>query len=800
MAYKLLGQNFTPHDVVAKVTGQAKYAEDFRADGMVFCRLLTSPMPHARVRSIDASEALKMEGVLGILTADDVPEIPAPGAPILTKEPQYIGAPILAVAAISETIAEDAIEKIKVDLEPLPFTVDPLQSLFPGGPNARLDGNVGSPNLPLQTIKWTAADFAAAGEDKLPMGKPAEEWAYGDLDAGFKQAKLVLDETFVTASLSHHCMEPRTCMAYWQNGKCYVHGSLQSHTFAVPPLAKMCGVSPDDLVLIAENCGGGFGSKGSAYPVMAVAPLMSKKLGKPVMLRISRAEEYFLGSARAGFQGRVKLGFAADGRILAADLYIVQETGATEGFWDFRAAGDTLSIVYQPAAMRWRGIPVFTNTPTRTAQRGPGHNQMACALEPLIDRAARELNIDRVEIRKRNAPVTGSKVGGKRTPVTSAYLKEALDKGAARFNWEEKKKLSGQRKGSKVTGVGVGVAYHPAGASGFDGLVRITPDGKLHIHTGVGNLGTFSHSATARIAAEVLKCDWENCILERGDSRKHLPWNLGQFGSNTSFTMSRTNYVAAMDAVGKLKEIAAKDLGGSPDDYDIDGTKVFLKSNPSKSLTYAAAAQRAIDLGGKFSGKEAPQDIHPITQASVAALAGTGLIGVAKDTLPVGGQTAAFAAAFCMIELDLETGQHRILEHVSVADCGTVIHPAGLATQIKGGAVQGFGMATLEHIIYDPQNGLPGNIGLYTAKPATYGDVPIEMQTDAVDKPDPTSPLGTKGVGEPLMGCASAALLCAISDALGGHVFNRTPVRPDLIINVVAKRAQSHRPLQVNTQ
>ena len=163
--------------------------------------------------------------------------------------------------------------------------------------------------------------------------------------------------------------------------------------------------------------------------------------------------------------------------------------------------------------MRWRGIPVFCNAPTRTAQRGPGQNQLACIMEPLVDRAARELKLDRVEIRKRNNPVNGSLMGGqegKRGTVTSAYIKEALDKGRAKFNWDERKKRSGQANGPKVTGLGIGQAFHPAGFFGFDGLVCLKPDGKLHIHTGVGNLGTFSHSGTARIAAEVLKMDWEH--------------------------------------------------------------------------------------------------------------------------------------------------------------------------------------------------------------------------------------------------------------------------------------------------
>ncbi len=263
--------------------------------------------------------------------------------------------------------------------------------------------------------------------------------------------------------------------------------------------------------------------------------------------------------------------------------------------------------------------------------------------------------------------------------------------------------------------------------------------------------------------------------------------------------MSRTNYVAAMDAVGKLKEIAAMDLGGSPEDYDIGGHRVFSRADSERFLTYADAAQRAIDLGGKYSGHEAPEDINPFTKAAVAGLAGSGLIGVAKDNLEVNGQPAAHVAGFALIELDVETGNVEILDYSAAADCGTVIHPMGLATQIKGGAVMGFGMALTERHIYDPQNGLPGNIGFHQAKPPSFLDVPSTMSTAAVDIADPENPVGIKGVGEPVLGAGLAALLCAISDALGGHTFKRTPVTTDMIVNALAGREQSHRPLQVNT-
>src|SRR5690606_35287764 len=474
------------------------------------CRLMLSPMPHARVRNIDYSEALKLEGVLGVLTPDDVPAMPPPLEPILTKEPTFIGQPILAVAAETEQLAQDAIDLIRIDFEELPFTVDPLESLFPGGPDALEAGNVldnrlGTPPQ-LRRVKWTAAAFAAAGDDRLPEGEPLAEWSYGDVEGNFAKAALVLDETFVTAGMSHHSMEPRSAMAYWQNGKCYVHGSSQSQSFVVPHLANYIGIPVEDLVYVAETCGCGIGSKGTAYPLMSIPAHMSRKLnGRPVMMRISRAEEFYLGYARSGFQGRIKMGFSAEGRLIAVDMYVVQESGATVGFPDWPSSGETVSILYQPEAMRWRGTSVFTNTVPRTAQRGPGHNQTVSITEPLMDKAARALGIDPLEIRRINSPDMNGRIGGERTPVTSCYIREAIEKGAQAFNYADRKARSGQRNGSKVRAVAVGQGFHPAGFFGFDGIVRITPEGKLHIHTGVGNLGTYSHTGTARIAAEVLK-------------------------------------------------------------------------------------------------------------------------------------------------------------------------------------------------------------------------------------------------------------------------------------------------------
>ncbi|MEJ2090553.1 MAG: molybdopterin-dependent oxidoreductase, partial [Gammaproteobacteria bacterium] len=392
-------------------------------------------------------------------------------------------------------------------------------------------------------------------------------------------------------------------------GKCHVHGSTQSQSFVVPFLAQMLGIEQKDLVYVAEYCGGGFGSKIAAYPVLALPGYFSRKLGRPVMLRISSEEEYYVGSARVGFQGWIKAGFTDDGRVSAVDLYIVQDLGPKQAGGDASSAGGAVSILYQPDAMRLRDVPVLTNTTPRGAQRGPG------------------------EIRLRNAPDSSGTINADQGPITSAFMAEALNKGAELFNWTERKKKSGQRNGSKVTGIGVGQGYHSAGAKGFDGLVRLTPDGRIHLHSGVGNLGTYSYASTTRAAAELLKCQWDSCVIHHGNSSLHLPWSSYQAGSNTTFTHTRANYVAAEDLLRKMKEIAAHVLGGEPSQYDIADERVFDRSNAARGLTYGEVAAQAIELGGEYSGETWPDDIHQVTQRAVQGLAGTGLIGVAKDNL-----------------------------------------------------------------------------------------------------------------------------------------------------------------------
>jgi len=803
MAYMHIGKDFVPPDVNGKVTGRIKYAEDYTREGMVYARLLTSPIPHARVVNIDASEALAMDGVFGLLTADDVypdGEPQSTGLKVLTNEPTLVGEPILALAAIDEKTAETAISKISVTFERLPFVLDPLDSLAEGGPDAYNGGNTYVFRQGFASEKWSADQVASFRAGNEPTAEPQQTFAYGDLDAALAESAFVYESTFTTAGYPHQSMEPRSAMAYWENGKLYLHGTSQSLSALADGMASIVGVPQEDFVFINEATGGGFGQRARAnsIPSMAIPAKMSQKINRPVMMRITRDEETAIGGARQGFQGWIKCGFKADGTMAAADLYIISDNGGKGGGGDAYSAADCISILYQTEAVRFRGTSIGSNTGHRGAQRGPGQNQIAAIIAPILDKAAEELGIDRLKIRQINTPQSGDVGGARQIPFTSAYMPEALKMGAEQFNLEERMARSRKRNGSKVTGIGIGQGYHNAGRSGMDGIVRLTADGRLKVHNGVGNLGTYSYASTSRAAAEVLQMPWERVDIVTGRTDRHLPITSPQDGSNSIFTNTRTNYGAAMDLLGKMKEIAAMELGGDAADYDFGDERVFKAAAPSEGMTFAEIAQKGIALGGKFTGEaELPEELNDFTKISVSRLAGDALMGIYHDA-PHNNNPPGFTVTFTEIEMDVETGKYDIVEMVTIGDCGTVVHPQGLKNQLVGGAVWGIGLTGYERHLYDPQNGLPASTGYWQSKIPTMMDTPAKIKTGWVDLPDPENPVGARGIGEPAMGAVAAALASAISDSLEGHLFNSAPVTADMIINHVAEVTSEAVPLAQN--
>ncbi|MFP5222822.1 MAG: xanthine dehydrogenase family protein molybdopterin-binding subunit [Acidobacteriota bacterium] len=811
---KLTGRDYTTPDHRAKLTGAARYADDFQAEGMLVCRLLTSPMPHARVTRLDTRAALAMPGVRAILTAEDLPppadSVTDTGAVIkaspwaergLTMEPLFQGDPILAVAATDEASAVAAIEAIDIAFEPLPFVVDPLDSLRPGGPNARTDGNVWLPpqksgeQAAVGELKWTAADFQEAGPDRLPMGKAAGQWSFGDVEAGLAQAALVLDETFVTPNVSHQALETRSALAWWENGKLFLTTGTQSTIQTVPAIARWLNMEQDKIVFISEYTGGGFGGKITASVALVIPALLAKKAQAPVMMRITREEEQYIGRARPSCIGRMRAGFSREGRLLALDVFVVQDNGPYEQQHDGALVGRMASLLYQPQAMRWRGVPVLTNTPGRAAQTAPGGLQATALVGPLLAKAARRLKLNPLDVCRINAPEGRAPVGppnqdGSLNRTTSANVRQALDQGAKTFGWEDRRSRPAAKEGSLRRGLGVATGCFVSGTIGFDGLFVITPEGRLRVHSGVGNLGTESFSDVQRVLADAMDVPWESCEVIWGNTGKNLPWSCVSGGSQTIHAMSRAALAASIDAKRKLREIAAATLGGRAEEYEVGGGRVFRKTD-GQGLDFAQAAKRAIELGGAYDGHDSPTNLHKLTKASVAALAGQGLVAVARDSFPRDGQTYSYVASFAEVEVDTQTGMYRITDFHVEADAGLVVHPRAFAGQIVGRSMLGIGHATTQKWFYDKHYGLPVATRFYQTRPPTLLDLPDKFTWGSLGIPDPQTPVGARGIGEPPTTAACAAVLCALADALGDEAFNRAPVMADTVITVLESGARS---------
>lgn len=797
--FQYVGNDFEPHDSRAKVKGTAKYADDYLPDRLLHAKTVKSPYAHARVTNIDTSEAEQMPGVEAVITYEDnvgslgTSEGGSSAAePPLTKEPRVFGYPVAAVAAEDEYAAAAAVEAVDVEYEILDHVIDPVESLKPGGPNAALEGNTiqqGEDDVAISEIKWADADFST--DFPSNPGDWNMKWSWGDVQQGFSKADAVVERTMEAHPIATNPMEPRSNVVHWKpNGEITVWGSSQSVGVTHFGLASGLDVDPQKMTLIANYCGGGFGSKGSSYPAMAVPALLSKEVNRPVKMRGSRKEEFHWGNGRASEIYKFRIGATSDGRVTALDVQAIADGGAyaTGGLNALGASFDAISAELQPETMRVRGIQVLTSTPKRWPMRGPGENQIATAVTPVLDELSEKLGIDRLELYKRNAPDADDPgvVGADKTEMTSAFVTEAYEKTAEEFDYESMKEKSGEREGSKVYGVGIGFGDHSSGYVGLDGLLRIRTDGVVEVRTGVGNLGTYSTHASPRVVAETLDVPWGQVKPMYGDSTEGA-FTQGQYGSNTTYTTSLAENVAAKTTVQYLKEIAAEELGGSPESYEVADGKVTHAEDASQSLTLAEAAQAAVDTGGKYTAEEIPNedDYNPMTLWNAAEIEGSGLVALGHSTPDMApGQVRSFCTSMALVSVDVETGKINVENIVGIADCGRVLHPTSLTAQIEGGILQGIGYALTEHYNHDQDTGIPVNTDWYQNKPPTIHEHPDEMTVDAVGEPDPTGAYGIKGVGEPPYGAGASVITSAVRDALGTE-FQRPPITPSKVLEKI---------------
>ncbi|MFW5939041.1 MAG: xanthine dehydrogenase family protein molybdopterin-binding subunit [Halolamina sp.] len=818
--FRYVGKDFEVPDGRPKVTGEAQYADDYQFSDLLHAKTVKSPYAHARVESIDTSAAEEMDSVVAIITHEDV-EHTGVGQPILDGEPRVYGYPVAAVAAENEYAAAAAVEAIEVEYEVLDHVIDPVETLKPGSPNARSDGNIptgeaggesaegqGGGSEALDTLKLEGADFTDEDGNDLLVPRNVDEddwqykWSWGDVSEGFEKADEIVEGTVKSQPFPTNPLEPRSTVAEWgSNDKVKAWVSSQSMSLTHSELAEMIGVSPADLTVINNYTGGGFGSKGTSYPQMGVPALLSREVNRPVKIRGTRKEEFHWGNGRSTLICRVRMGVSNDGTITALDIEGVADAGAysADALSTLSSGYKSISQCWQPETLRVRGIGVFTNTPKRWPQRGPGQNQAGLIMTQIGDMAAEAVDVDPLDLKITNAAQQEVPDGEfdaeamppaneDRAPMSSAHLGRAYEEAAEAFDYEAKRERSGTREGSKVYGVGSGSASHESGYIGFDGLIGVHTDGTVEVRQGAGNLGTESFAAVGRIVAETMDVPWDQVEVAWGRSDE-ASFTLGQFSSNTTFTEGLANVKAAETAIQYLTELAADELGGEPEDYEMDDGEV-VNSDTGDSITLGEAADLAVEAGGKYDGSEVPEvyqeNLVPTTLAAASGLTGNALVAFGKSTGDdLSAFVTSFAAAVAEVSVDVETGEITVEELANWNDSGQVIHPESFDAQVEGATVQGIGFALMEHYRHDEGTGIPLNTDFYKNKaPGILDYTEASPAVGAVGAPDPFGPHGAKGVGEPPMGSAAAAVASAVRDALG-VTFTEFPITPSTVLEKI---------------
>ncbi len=559
-----LGKRIPRVEGADKVTGRAKYTYDIQLPGMLYGKILRSPYPHARIRSIDASEAEKMPGVKAVITD-------------LTREVNYVGEEVAAVAATSEQIARDALKRIKIDWEPLPFVVDPETAREPSAPRVTPQGNVRG-------------------------GNPRER---GDVDSAFSRSDVVVHEaTYSVPARSHCCLEPHGLVCQWQGDKLIAWASTQGIFSVRDELAGALGIPQGNVRVICEHMGGGFGSKFGARAEGVICARLAKMAGAPVKLMLEREEEQLATGYGPGVTAKVKIAATRDGQLIAWE----SETYGTGGVWG--GAGIPLPYIYPVPNVRTRHYDISTNIGASAALRAPGHPQASFIMESAMDDLAHKLGIDPLEFRIKNDP----------NPVRRAEYQI----GAERIGWTRRNRVPGEGRGVIRRGIGVASAiWGGGGGAGSRPTVRIAPDGSVEVRLGTQDLGTGTRTYVAAIVAEELGLDVKQVKALIGDT--DYGYSGGSGGSTTTASVAPAVKMAAMGAKERLLAAVSQHLQVNPANIVLADGKVVARNGSERSLTW----KQACALLGK-EGIEVQGEWNPNLQGS--GVAGCQFAEVEVDT------------------------------------------------------------------------------------------------------------------------------------------------------------------------
>jgi xanthine dehydrogenase YagR molybdenum-binding subunit len=699
-------------DGVEKVTGRARYASDLHLPGMLWVKVLRCPHAHARIRAIDERPALALPGVHAVLSLNNAPAIPWYDRGLLfDRTARFAGDEVAAVAAENERIAEDALRLIAVDYEPLPFVLDVAAARAPGAPSVHDAGNL--------------AD------------EPSVQ-SRGNVRRGMREAELIIDRVYTTQVALHNSFEAHACTALWEGEQLTLYASTQGVFALRKEVAEKLELPENQVRVFAEHIGGAFGSKQVAWKHDVIAALLARQTRRPVRVVLDRSGENVAAGNRNGTRQHVRIGAKRDGTLTAVCAEVDVQIGA------YRAGGEGSIVdwiyhsLYACRNVRTEQRIVYTHTGPSIAFRAPGYVEGAFALESAMDELARALQIDPIELRLRNYTETDQM---RRKPYTSPdSLRLCCERARSVFGWGTYAKPAAN--GPKRRGIGF-AAHDWVGGGGYPpGRVRVTldSDGSVRLETGTQDIGTGTRTALAQVCARTLGVSLGAVRVYLGDTKSELPSPVSS-GSATLATLGPAVQAACEQARKRVLDIASGLAGVGADRLRIEEGRIHA------------------DVPG----------FEPLDLARVCATVGTRLIQATgkRSANRRSHSVRTFGAQCVEVEVDVETGQVRVLRVVASHDCGRIVNANLVDSQVIGGVTQALGFALTEQRIVDPGSGVVLNANLEDYKVPTVADMP-QIVHAALDVPDfLANATGSKGIGEPPIIPTAPAIANAIFDAVG---------------------------------
>ncbi|MBV9457714.1 MAG: xanthine dehydrogenase family protein molybdopterin-binding subunit [Bradyrhizobium sp.] len=733
---KWIGQRTIRPDGVDKVTGRAAFAADTTMPGMIWGKVLRSPHPHARIKSINTAKAEALPGVKAVITSRDIVDFPLEkGAVMLGIQDMrwmcrnvmardkvlFPGHPVAAVAATSEAIAAEACKLIEVDYEVLPFAIEIDDAIKDGAPILH---------------EWNKFD-----------GKPSNiagrlEHKKGDISEGFAKADVVVEREFTTRPVHQGYIEPHACLvSVAADGKTTIWSSSQGQFMVRAMTAYLTGIPQSSIRAIPAEIGGGFGGKTIVY-LEPLATLLAKKSGRPVKMVMTREEVMRATGPTSGSKMIVKVGATEDGKIVAAHGMFYLQAGAYPGSPIRGAAGCSFAPYDIPHVLS-QGFDVCSNRSKVAAYRAPGAPIGAFAVECVMDELASALKLDPLEFRLKNAAREGTKAAHGPTFPRIGYV-ETLE---AAINSEHYK--TPVSRSGKITGRGVASGFWFNAGGESSAQVNITEDGNVVVTTGHPDIGG-SRAGIANICAELLGIDYQRVSVIIGDTQTVGFSNLAG-GSRVLCASSMVVTQSTEQVIKTLRERAAKL-------WNIDPEAVKWENG---------AAHPVSPNAGQFP----PLTLEELSEKAPAL---GGPVG-ASVQLNTQGADGGFGTHICDVEVDTDLGIVRVLRYTAVQDVGRAIHPSYVEGQLQGGVAQGIGWALNEEYIYN-KDGKVDNPGFLDYRMPVCSDLPM-LDTILVEIPNPKHPQGVKGVGEVPLVPVMAAVANAVHNALGMRFYS-LPMSP----------------------